>query len=249
MTHGFVIDADGPNELDLFQAFGIYWDSSKFQAKPRRNVEVFTVPGRNGALIIDEGTYDNITLSFSCHMHGNFDIEYANFLKYMNSFGGKYIRFTIAPDDDHYRFGVFQTPDAPVIKTHGRDGYFDLVFNCKPQRYIVGKYSWCVDWIPSLGSPYQLSNYTAHPAKPLLEVHGSGVIRLGDTQMAIASNSTGITLIDCELEECLDGNGENANNKVSLSANRFPVINPGGSDMYVLAGISEIQIATRLWEL
>ena len=50
--------------------FGLFVEASPNQPKPKRKVKLIDIPGRNGALRIDQGGYQNIAVTYQCAFLG-----------------------------------------------------------------------------------------------------------------------------------------------------------------------------------
>ena len=126
----------GVNSAD----YGIYIGGEGTFNAPKRAVELVSVPGRNGAIAIDQGHYENITVTYSAF---NYEADLATFRQQLTDFrnaiaslkGYQRLQDTFNPDE--YRLAMFV--DGIEIKPimYNTAAEFDIVFNCKPQRYLV----------------------------------------------------------------------------------------------------------------
>ena len=115
---------------------GIYVDAAVSYNKPAKNVTNYRIPGRNGALIIDEGTFDNVLISYPVYEKDTFPTEFDQLVNYLASLEG-YQRIECSNDPGHFRLGRFVVPEAPTAKRLNRDGFYTLTFDCKPQRFLT----------------------------------------------------------------------------------------------------------------
>lgn len=115
---------------------GIYVDAAVSFNKPAKRVQTFEVPGRNGNLIIDEGTFDNVLISYPVYEKDTFPAEFDDLVNWLASLEG-YQRIECSNDPGHYRLGRFVVPQTPTAKRLNRDGYYQLSFDCKPQRWLL----------------------------------------------------------------------------------------------------------------
>ena len=127
---------DTVNTLD----YGVVIDGEAAFDAPERDVEVVTIPGRNGTLQIDNGRFENIEVTYPASIwadeHGDFKTKIRNL---RNAFASKrgYKRLTDTYNTDEYRLGVFKSGlecDPGVYNTAAE---FDIVFDCKPQRFLT----------------------------------------------------------------------------------------------------------------
>ena len=106
---------------------------------PEREVEMINIPGRNGSFALDKGRFENIEVTYPANLiagtAGDFAASMADFRNMLCSKRG-YVRLE---DDYHpyeYRMAVYKEGlevDEKVL----RAGEFDIVFDCKPQRYLT----------------------------------------------------------------------------------------------------------------
>ena len=115
---------------------GIYVDAAVSFNKPAKRVSEYSIPGRNGNLVIDEGTFDNVLISYPVYEKNTFPTEFDNLVNWLASLEG-YQRIECSNDPQQYRLGRFVVPETPTAKRLNKDGYYTLVFDCKPQRYLL----------------------------------------------------------------------------------------------------------------
>lgn len=186
------------NYTDLTQTFGLYVDGSLSFNKPKKNVETISVPGRSGDLVIDYGTFQNLTITYPCFIRENFEQNFSGLMNFLGSSTG-YQNIYCSNDPAHYRKGIILTEQTPTVKRINKDGYFDLSFNCMPWRYLTSG-----DTIIGDGSSsYTLTNPARFSAGPLIRVQGYGTITFtdgfGDTQtVTVAQHPNGSIYIDCD---------------------------------------------------
>lgn len=115
---------------------GIYVDAAISFNKPAKRVSTYSVPGRNGDLVIDEGTFDNVLITYPVFEKSTFPTEFDEIVNKLAALEG-YQRIECSNDPQHYRLGRFVVPQNPTAKRLNRDGYWQLSFDCKPQRWLL----------------------------------------------------------------------------------------------------------------
>ena len=236
MRNYFVFD--GYNSKD----YGVYISGSDTFNSPRRSQEMIQIPGRNGALTIDNGYYENITLTYPAFIYDDFDMNISAFRNILLSRLG-YVRLEDSYHPGEYRkakyTGNFQTDVVDNLKA----GQFDLTFDCYPQRYLKsGEES--VE-LSVAGSIY---NQTEQTALPLIRAYGDGTLTIGAISVVIAG-SDGYTDIDCELMEAYkDTLATNKNSTITLSNGEFPKLMPGANAIS-FTGMTKVVITPRWWIL
>ena len=103
---------------------------------PERRVERIQVPGRNGELLIEDGSFENVELEFKdCFIPRHFSENFTNLSNYLNRQKG-YQRLELSWLPDEYRLAAFHGDIESTLKNWDGRGKFDLTFNCKPQRFL-----------------------------------------------------------------------------------------------------------------
>lgn len=225
---------------------GIYVDSSLSFNKPEKSVYTYDVPGRNGSLIVDDGTWKNVLIAFPCFIRGasgsNFAAQFRTLINKLAPLKG-YQRIECSWDPTHYRLGRVIVPLTPDPTQFNRDGFFELSFDCKPQMFL--KTGETAQPFTATGS---ITNPTPFIAQPLLRVYGSGSVTIGGTMVTVSDNSGTYTDIDCEMMDCFRGTA-NRNAYVTFSGNDFPVLEAGANAITFGAGITQVEVTPRWWEL
>lgn len=153
------------------------------------------VPGRNGSYIIDNGTYSNIDITYHCVI-GNDDQE--NFNDKISAFRNEllsrvgYYRLHDDYHPDEFRLASCANGIDFVI-TPRIAGQFDVVFNCKPQRFLVSG-----ETPIEVTSGSKIVNQTLFEARPLIIVTADddGVLNVNDQQIRYLPESLGNISLD-----------------------------------------------------
>lgn len=229
----------GKSSLD----FGFRISGESTYNSPERKCEEIDVAGRNGALILDEGAFENIEVTYPAFVIDDMPQHVRDFENYMNSFAGyQRLEDTYAPDV--YRLAQYK--GGLKVKSKGymnRQGEFDIEFNCKPQRFL--KSGEIPQTFNTNGSFYNRTNY---PAKPLLRVYGSsaGTLGLGSYIITISQIDQYVD-IDCELMDAYKG-ATNCNANVSFNADEIMLLS-GTNGITFTGGISSVIIIPRTYIL
>ena len=137
--------------------FGVWASGSQIFETPAKRVERISVPGRNGDLIIEDGSFENVELTFKdCFIPNNFAENFSHFKSFLNRQKG-YQRLELSWLPDEYRLATFADSISPTIKNWDGMGKFDLTFNCKPQRFLKSGEE-PITIIPPISSAGQLAS-------------------------------------------------------------------------------------------
>lgn len=209
-------------------------------------LDVISVPGRNGDLIVDTGKYRNVPRPYKVSIATFDKVSYSQKMsqvaEWLYSASG-YARLEDSYDEDFYRMAYYgdQTSFENVFDEGGRA---TLTFVCKPQRYFKsGEF-------PILFTESgKIQNRTTHEAYPLLKVitdDTEGTISIGEYHFEIEAGSGTHVNIDCELQDAYY-NGESKNNFINLNGGDFPRIDPGTQVISFTGGVQSVEVIPRWW--
>lgn len=219
--------------------YGLYISGHGTFNAPARKVSFVSVPGRNGNLTLDEGCYENTEVKYVSFIPEGMKLNtegLRNFL--MTKAGYRRLEDTYHPDE--YRLGRYvQGLEVEPSQMHVA-ATFELVFDCKPQRYLKeGEHAIEVVNGSVLYNPEDMT------ALPFIRVYGAGSFNINGYAGTIASGST-YTDIDCELQEAFMGT--TSRNSALTLANGFPKLTPGDNNI-TFSGFSKVEITPRWWRL
>ena len=212
--------------------FGIYLSGSGVFNAPERDVETISIPGRSGDLILDNGRFKNISVPYPCGIVTNFAANVSALRAFLLSQRG-YQRLQDDYHPDEFRMAMFAGPIEVEPELVNRVGQFDLIFNCKPQRYLVSGESPTV--VSSGGS---IANTTFFTALPLITVTGSGSGTLTiQGQVLDLEDMDGSCTIDSEAGHVIG----------ATASGDLPQLQPGENVVTFSGGITAVSIKPRWW--
>lgn len=215
--------------------FGLVVERFPGQPKPARKVELISIPGRNGMLRIDQGAYENVTVSYECYFKGGPN-QASTISGWLYASGGGYavLRDTYHPDV--FRMAAFDNM-SEIENVWNRFGRCVLSFDCKPQMWSdlgqkpvefdlpisSGNWSFNTAVVGVLRNPYPFT------AKPLirLEGYGSSIITIQNAagSLSLRCETGPYAEIDCEMQNMFIDD-INQNTKLDIMTD-FPVLAPG----------------------
>lgn len=222
--------------------FGVVVSGEGTYDAPERSVTEEVVPGRNGTLLIDNGRFENVVVTYPAAIVQNFQRNMEGLRNYIQSVKG-YIRL-----EDSYHPDVFYLamPTGGIsVKTSGymnREGQFDLEFTRKPQRFLKSGEN--VIRMTATGNVY---NPTAFDALPLVRIWGNGTVMFGGTSVTWSGPSSYVD-IDCDIQDAYYM-GTNMNQYIQLSGYDFPKLEPGQTRVTIGEGVTSVEITPRWWIL
>jgi len=216
--------------------FGVRISGENTFESPKRSVEEVSVPGRNGNLIIDNGCFENIQVKYPAFICENFKENMRAFRAFLSSLKG-YQRLEDTYHPEYYRMACFSESLAPTMQPLNVAGTFDIIFNCKPQRWLkVGE--------ESTTDPTSVYNPTLYNARPMIRLYGTGTLTIGDYTLVVDSLYPKAYIdIDCDL---MNAYWESTNYNRYVSG-AFPELVPG--DNTISWSGSSLEIIPRWWEV
>ena len=150
---------------------------------PEKDYEVTHVPGRNGDIVIDQGSWQNVSRKYNLAMDA-VKISYtevaSKLVQWLHSASG-YARLEDSYEPDFYRMAMYKDSGS-ISNIYNKAGQIEVEFTCKPQRYFK---SGEIADIFTTSTEYR--NPTDFPAKPLIKIHGrgSGTVGIGTYTVTI----------------------------------------------------------------
>lgn len=119
--------------------YGVYISGDSVYDSPARSVDLVQVPGRNGALALDNGYYENIEVTYPAGSFGTSQEEWREKMRGIrNALAAQrgYQKLIDTYHPEHYRLGMFLAGISASPVQYNRAGQFPIRFNCKPQRFL-----------------------------------------------------------------------------------------------------------------
>lgn len=224
----------GVNSAD----FGIYISGEGVFNAPKRDVEMIKIPGRNGEFALDNGRFENIEVTYPAF---NFEPDdYDTFMQNLSDFRNAicaqrgYQRLTDTFHPDEYRMATYIGGLEIKPVKYNTASEFNIVFDCKPQRWLVSGES-----AIEVDSGDTLTNPTLFESGPLLETAGHGTIGfngyeiefegvpIGEVQIAEKTSwtmeSTKTTMLDATGDFTFDTTLLNTGDPIYPEAREFEI--------------------------
>lgn len=208
---------------------------------PERAVEAISVPGRNGALIIDQGRYENVTIPYEVQMLNHLADKARAIKAWLLGGSAAYRRLEDTYDPGYYRMARLYG-GISITEMLCRYGQATLEFDCRPQKYSKdGGHK------ITITAQTQLVNPEAFASLPYMRIYGSGAV-----DMHVNSNTVHINAIDGYIE--LDSETQNAykgteNKNSTVNAAGFPKLEAGINTIQWDGAVTRIEIIPRWWTL
>ena len=162
--------------------YGVYISGEAVYNAPERDVEMITIPNRNGTFVLDKGRFNNIEVGYPAGIFADTEENFAKAVSDLRNFlcsRKGYCKLTDEYNPDEYRMAVYKS-GLEITPANRKAGEFEIVFDCKPQRYLeTGE-------IPlTIESGKKIINPTLFEASPMLEVEGYGTIEFNGYEIEI----------------------------------------------------------------
>ena len=221
--------------------YGILIEENGTYNTPSRDYETIEIPGRNGDLTIDNGRYKNVDVVYKCGIGVNFKQHMNEFKAWLMSKRG-YKRLEDSYHSEYFRMARVKSSPNPEVFLKGISGHFDVIFDCKPQRFL--KSGETEQTFTASGS---ITNPTLYEALPLIRVYGTGALAIGGNTITINSANS-YTDLDCDIQDAFKG-AVNCNGNITLNSGKFFTLKPGNNGITLGSGISKIILTPRWWTL
>lgn len=172
--------------------YGVYITGEAVYNAPERDVEMVSIPGRNGKFALDNGRFENIEVSYPAGIFAETEADFAeaisDFRNLLCSRSG-YVRLTDDYNPNEYRMAIYKS-GLEVEPAQLKAGEFNIVFDCKPQRWLtIGETAQAVV------DGETLTNPTLFDASPLIRCNGYGQIAFGDAPIKVEAVPIGDVLL------------------------------------------------------
>lgn len=236
---------NGESSLD----YGVYIGGQGTYNAPQRDVKKVSIPGRNGDLILDNGRFLNIQVSYPIVVMDEFR-DKTDAIRAWLSKPVTYARLEDTYHPDEYRMAMLTGGIQFETSAFNKTGKAVVTFDCKPERFLKsGEHPVLMS---SLLNNLEILNPTNFESKPLIRVYmnseasRSGTFTVGNQTITLSQITGEYVDIDCALMDCFAG-ATNMNSKVSVGNSGFPTLPPGRTGFTTTGGVDRLEITGRWW--
>ena len=184
---------DGVDSLD----YNIGITGSAVYNAPTRDVEMISIPGRDGEYALDHGRFNNIEITYPAGMYDTAQTDFATRISELRNQLASRVGYKRLEDEynpDEYRMAIYKSGLEVSPVQYSRAGQFDIVFDCKPQRFLKSG-----ETATSKARNSTITNPTLFDSHPLLQFNSNGsdgTISLGTQTITVKSAYVGTTPLD-----------------------------------------------------
>ena len=202
-------------------------------------IETIKIPGRTGTLSIEDGSFENIPITYKVICKGNVRENIKAFRNKLSATSG-YCRLSDTFDPDVFMNARY-VDKFTVDASDRKNAAFTVNFDCDPRKFLVRG-----EKPISITSGFRIKNPALHDANPLIDVVGSGTISINSVSV-IVSGVSGETIIDCDTQEAYYGT-VSRNSNITLDNGEFPKLTPGENTI-TYSGFASVKITPRWWTI
>lgn len=239
--------------------YGLFIRTKQSYDKPQRDMSIISVPGRDGDLAIDNGSFKNIDIKLGLRLFvppisnnkvDNFNFAYSNAVKWLKQ-TAEYCVYSDSYDPDYYRLACIKSALTVTQKRYDIAD-FDVTFSCKPY-----KYRWDGDTVATLdsGSVSSITIYNPedYDSLPLIKVYTAATYDPSTTRTHSFSLNgvtysitqiNGNCTIDSEMMNVYHGS---INKNKNYQQTAFPKLIPGTNTLSLIGGgnVTKIEVTPR----
>lgn len=233
---------NGISSLDM----GLRIESKNVFSAPKYESKFQSIPGRDGDLILPNGRFPNVQITYSVFLPARTKEQLAEKIAAVKAWlfyePDRYHELRDSYDTTGFRKAVINT-QLDIEDQLNKIGVFTVSFSCMPFRYLdEGR-----EAIMITSSPYTITNPTAFRSKPYIRVNGNGEGRISISSASQhlhwdLTNIDGYIELDSEQmnfykgsepkNDCVEGRG-------------FPVLDPGTSSIVFAGDITSVSVIPR----
>ena len=173
MIHYLIYNGESSADYDL-----LVGAQNTFNA-PKRSVTKYTIPGRNGDLIKDNGCFENASMAYTIVCKNRFESLADSISAWLKS-PTSYCRLEDSHHPEYYRMGLVTDAITYTTGTLNHSAKATVTFDCKPQKWLIEG-----ERVEKFTSAGIIFNPTKFASKPLIKVYGNGqsTLKIGDYSM------------------------------------------------------------------
>ena len=220
----------GKNSLDM----GVIVTSMPDVYKPKRRVSTEEIPGRNGVLHVDDGTYENYSKVVECAV-----VKRANLDSICAWLDGSGEAIFSTEPDKVYRVRVDNQISIGKMLQYFQK--FQVTFDTFPFKYSVN----AADDFVVLTKPSLLRNRGTVYAEPKIKIYGTGSVVLAINGKEYQLDGlNGSVVLESEMMEVLEGAGVTYTPS-DLGNDLFPRLEVGNNEISWTGDVEKIEIEPR----
>jgi phage-related protein len=212
--------------------------------RPKRKETIYTVPGRNGAIIFQEDAWEDVPRTYKVWLAEDSNdslVEKVDaFEAWLNAQNG-YTRLEDNFEPDVYRLAYY-SGGIGFTNNLTQYGEATLSFTCRAERFLKSG-----ETAVTVTNGYTLVNPTKFASKPLIHIEATNqTVSITIKGKTITAEVADYINIDCDQMNAYRLVAENRNSKIS---GPFPTIAPGNNTITITGTTSLVTITPRYFSI
>lgn len=177
----FTYDGESSRDYDVYLT-----GTGVFNA-PERAVDMVEIPGRNGNYALDQGKFNNISVTYKAGIVDYSESDFADKVSAVRNWLCSKVGYKRLSDDynpNEYRMAVYRS-GVNIEHEDLRTGTFEITFDCKPQRWLTSG-----ETAVAVSSGDTITNPTLYEATPLLKIVGYGDLLFNNYKINVSQANT-----------------------------------------------------------
>ena len=222
--------------------YGIVVSEAPSFDKPNRRANVYPIQGRNGSILFQDGSFDDVTRSYKVWVAE----DSGDLTDKVNAISGWLYSLTgYQRLEDSFEPDIFRLAYINNIGNFSNEmmqyGETTLSFTCRPERFLKTG-----EEIQTVTNGDEINNPTLFESKPLIHIEGSGTVSVGIGSKTMTASVSDYINIDCDRLNAYRLPSENKNANVSGT---FPTIATGTNTITLTGTITKCEITPRYFTI
>ena len=221
--------------------FGVFLHGGGTYSAPARKYEAISIPGRNGALTLDGGAWEDIEHSYYAFIPDNFGANVEGLRNALMRHNGMK-RLTDTFHMGEFYLARYMRGLEPDVAPNGVAGEMTITFVRDPRRFLTsGEIAITNEFYADVYN-FTIDNPTPYASRPLIRVYGEGTLGVNGEPVTINFAPNAYTAIDSELQEIYY---ETTNLGMFVELDEFPTLAPGTNTITVSGDIIRVTVVPR----
>jgi len=212
---------------DSYLDYGIVINIKPPLVRAEKNVEEIEIPGRDGDITVDDGTYKPIIFPFTCTLLDDTNLDEVKF--WLDGYSDLILSWQ---SDRSFKAKMINKIDIEQsLETFGE---FPLIFKAQPFGYSLNN-----RLITVTNTPSTIINTATKDSKPVIKIYGNGNIELTVNSNVIhLINVIDYVTIDSDLLDCYKDTALQNNNM----SGEFPTLQIGTNAISWVGTVTKVEI-------
>ena len=209
---------------------------------PIRRIEAYTVPGRNGSILFQDGSFDDVVRAYDVWIAKDEEdlADKINAARAWLFSKSGYTRLEDNFEPDVFRLAYYSGGND-ISNELTQYGETTLTFTCRPERFLKSG----EDAITVVTGD-KIFNPTKFASKPLIHIEGSGSVMVSIGNKAATITVSDYVNIDCETMNAYRLPSQPRNEYLTGS---FPTIEPGPNSITITGTTTKVTITPRYFTI